>query len=120
MPSFQPESVKELIEDELNWESPQYQAIARLFVDNTAGKYEWDIIGSTVCFWHMYAHNTKPNIKKAGVFPAALEYFVGQAYGFESVTRSYLSEKYNISEGTITQRTRQLIEFAEQSTGRAR
>jgi tetratricopeptide (TPR) repeat protein len=106
------ESVRSLVEEELQWENELYRAIARQLVANMTNRYDWEQIGEAVCLWYFYSSEMRPVIKKAGVFPAAIEYLIAQVHEKLEVTQSFLAQKYGVSESTISQRALQLFRFS--------
>jgi tetratricopeptide (TPR) repeat protein len=80
-----------------------------------SGVYSPEEISVAIQLWNDYSNEEEPGLKKAGVFPAAIEYFICQMYGYD-VTQTMLAEKYNVSAGTISQRAGQIMAY---TTGKA-
>jgi len=106
-------TVAEFVEHHLEWRNFLHQLIARHFVNQTIGQYEDEEIVQIAVLWNEFSKETNPLTKKAGVYPAALEYVLCQAFGYEA-TQQELAAKYNVSAGVVSQRSSQLISFAEQ------
>jgi tetratricopeptide (TPR) repeat protein len=113
-PSPSPYSIPYLIDEELTWGNELYRLIAVHLFNHTEGLYPPLEIDMAVRLWNDYSTSEMPAMKKAGVFPAALEYCICLIYGHE-VTQSQLAEKYKVSVATISQRYYQIMEFAEQT-----
>jgi tetratricopeptide (TPR) repeat protein len=107
-------SIPYLIDEELTWGNELYRLIAVHLFNQTEGLYPPLEIDLAVRLWNDYSTSEMPVLKKAGVFPAALEYCICLIYGHE-VTQSQLAEKYKVSVATISQRTNQIMDFAEQT-----
>jgi len=106
-------TVAEYVEHQLEWRNVLHQLVARHFVNKTIGQYEEEEIVRMASLWNEFSNATDPLTKKAGVYPAALEYVLCQAFGYE-VTQNELAAKYGVSAGVISQRAGQLMAFAEQ------
>lgn len=111
-PVSEPQAVQNLIEHELMWESPLYQIIAKHTTKHMTGQYPWDAIKETILLWHAYSSEEMPILRKAGVFPAALEYCAAVKYNYTDMTQSVLAEKYGVSAGTISKRAGEIMDFA--------
>ncbi|WP_052475885.1 SEC-C metal-binding domain-containing protein [Cohnella kolymensis] len=105
-------SIPRLINEELVWGNELYRLIAVHLFNNTEGLYPPVEIDLAIRLWNDYSSSETPVTKKAGVFPAALEYCLCLIYGHE-VTQSQLAEKYNVSVATISQRTHDIMDFAD-------
>ncbi|QYR20239.1 SEC-C domain-containing protein [Paenibacillus sp. sptzw28] len=106
-------SFEQLIKEELIWANSLYQLIAGHLVNQMSGKYPDIEVVAAVRLWNEFSGMEMPVIKKAGVFPAAVEYCICQFYG-HSVTQASLAEKYGISAGSISQRVQHIMTFIEQ------
>ncbi len=106
-------TVAEFVEHHLEWRNFLHQLVARHFVNQTIGQYEDEEIVQIATLWSEFSNATDPLTKKAGVYPAALEYVLCLAFGYE-VTQNELAAKYGVSAGVISQRSGQLMSFAEQ------
>ncbi len=102
----------ERIERELTWPNEVVKLVALHFANRTNGLYPPKEVNTVLAMWSDYANKTEPLIKKAGVFTAALEYVLCQAYGYE-MTQTGLALKYGVSAGSISQRVGQLHAFLE-------
>jgi len=101
---------EELIDRELSWPNELLKLIARHFVNQTRGLYKLEEVTLVLRLWNDYANETVPLTKKAGVFPAALEYILCQLYGY-GTTQTDIALKYNVSAGVISQRANQILKF---------
>lgn len=106
-------TVTEYVEHHLEWPNHLHRLIARHFVNQTIGMYEDNEIFQIASLWNEYAHAANPLTKKAGVYPAALEYVLCQVFGYET-TQNELAAKYDVSPGVISQRSNQLLSFMDQ------
>ncbi|WP_088831311.1 SEC-C metal-binding domain-containing protein [Paenibacillus tyrfis] len=112
-PSLNAETVQTLIEV-LDWPQEIYESVAEQLAGQMAGTFDWQRITEAVALWHAYASHERPQIRKADVMLAAMEYAIGSMHGVTEVTQSALSAKYNVSSGSIAQRAQKITEFAEQ------
>ncbi|UVI30681.1 YecA family protein [Paenibacillus spongiae] len=104
-------SIPDLINEQLAWENETYQQTAMNLYEQTQDLYPADEVGQAIRLWNDYSKAEQPVIKKAGVFPAALEQCICAMNGHE-VTKSQLADKYDVSVATITQRANQIMSFA--------
>lgn len=110
--SSQPLSLKDVIDQQLQWPNELHQQIAHHFLQNTAGLYSDELIGSFINIWNAYTHDSQPISQKLGTFPAALEYLLCQNYDYPT-TQSELARKYGISAATLSNRADQIFYFLE-------
>lgn len=106
-------SLQDEIEFELTWPNILHKKIATYFVNNTNGLYPEREISTVVKMWCDYANAVEPLTKKAGVFPAALEYILCQVYNHET-SQSALARKYDVSATAVSQRANDIFYFLEQ------
>jgi len=99
------------IESELSWKNELYKFVALHILREFSDFYKPEEIAIAIEIWNDYSNEEEPEIKKAGIFPAAMEYYISQVFGYE-ITKASLAAKYNVSAGSITQRAAQIIEFA--------
>lgn len=102
-------SAVELI-GQLNWADPSHQLVAIHFAQRTISDYPDDQISYTVRYWHDYSFATNPTIRKVEVFPAVLEYFMGQVFEY-GTTQAALAKKYGVTVNTISQRFAQMVDY---------
>ncbi|QGR00269.1 hypothetical protein EHS13_27390 [Paenibacillus psychroresistens] len=105
-----PMNLSILIHNTLPWKNELYKMEAIYMVDSL-NDFTAEEISIAIQLWNDFSNDEEPGIKKAGVYPAAIEYWLSQLHG-RDVTRSSLAEKYNVSAGTITQRSTQLMTYA--------
>jgi hypothetical protein len=84
-----------------------------MLVKNMAAEYPQHEVITAIRLWNDFANHEMPVIKKAGVFPAAIEYCFSLIYGYET-TQSSLSEKYNVSVAVISQRSNQIMDYLDE------
>ncbi|QMV42679.1 SEC-C metal-binding domain-containing protein [Cohnella cholangitidis] len=112
-PNPKPMTPLDIIETELTWANELHKQIAIYFFNNTYDLYENREIVAVIRMWHDYATAIVPIAKKIGVYPAALEYILGQVYGYE-ITQSSLADKYGVSVGTLSQRANQIFDYLDE------
>ncbi|GBF74859.1 hypothetical protein PA598K_03228 [Paenibacillus sp. 598K] len=105
-----PETV---LRQELVWASPLHQQVAETFESHATGRYEEEEIAQIVRFWHSFASNTEPVIRKTGAFAAALEYMLCELTQ-NYVPQTVLAKQYGVSAPTISSKTDQLSEYYNQ------
>ncbi|MCZ8512693.1 SEC-C metal-binding domain-containing protein [Paenibacillus filicis] len=95
------------------WGTPQYRETAQDLLNRMKDSYETSVIEKALQLWLMYSTREMPQIRKAGVMQAAIEYSIATLYGMPEVTQSHLAEKYEVSPGTISQRAQKILEAAQ-------
>lgn len=106
------QSVVALIEN-LEWGQPQYKITAEAIVEQMTDVYEAPQVAEAVTLWNEYAGSVQPLIRKAGVYPAAIELVIAQQYERSDITRKALAQKYDVSESTISQRALDIQNFVQ-------
>jgi tetratricopeptide (TPR) repeat protein len=112
-PLTEAEIYESVIDRELQWDNPLYLITAHMLVRNMAAEYPKHEVIAAIRLWNDYANHEMPVIKKAGVFPAAVEYCFSLIYGYEA-TQSSLSVKYNVSVSAISQRSNQILDYLDE------
>jgi tetratricopeptide (TPR) repeat protein len=112
-PLTEAEIYESVIDRELQWDNPLYLITAHMLVKNMAAEYPQHEVITAIRLWNDFADHEMPVIKKAGVFPAAIEYCFSLIYGYET-TQSSLSEKYNVSVAVISQRSNQIMDYLDE------
>jgi tetratricopeptide (TPR) repeat protein len=111
-PLTEAEIYESVIDRELKWDNPLYLITAHMLVKNMAAEYPQHEVITAIRLWNDFANHEQPVIKKAGVFPAAVEYCFSLIYGYET-TQLSLSEKYNVSVAAISQRSNQIMDYLD-------
>jgi tetratricopeptide (TPR) repeat protein len=106
-----PMNLSILIHKTLPWKHELYKMEAIFMVNSLANDYSAEEISVAIQLWNDFSNEEEPAIKKAGSYPAAIEYWLSQMHGHDA-TQSMLAEKYNVSAGTISQRSTQIMTFA--------
>ena len=106
------DTVSLLVEHDLTWDIPGYKILARYLLNKMAGRYDWDVIAQAVTLWCAYANAERPATRKAGVLPAAIEYYTAYINGYD-VTQSEVAEAYGVSPKSISRHSQRIMNFAE-------
>jgi tetratricopeptide (TPR) repeat protein len=97
-------------DEDFVWSNYLYKVIAGHIVNHMEHRYEPEEIFAALTLWNSYSSEMEPIIKKAGVFPAAIEYCVAEIYD-RPITQKELAAIYNVSVGTISKRVNEMIDY---------
>lgn len=94
----------------VEWATPLYAQTAEVIENKMNGRYAEEDLQKALELWSSFSSEEQPNYKKAEVYAAAAEYVAaGQDNG---ITQTELSNIYGVSAGTISDRAKQLQDFA--------
>lgn len=99
--------------DQFEWQQPQCGAVAIKISENMQGVYEDQQIFTALHLWNDYCSFASPIVRKPEVWSAAVEYCMASFLEKTEITQSTLSQKYGVSEASISQRSGQLWEFMD-------
>jgi hypothetical protein len=71
-----------IINQDLEWTNFYYRKLADYLVKSMEPEFDRTLIMEAVLLWNDFSTETQPIFQKSGSFCAALEYYIGQAYGF--------------------------------------
>ncbi|WNS41605.1 SEC-C metal-binding domain-containing protein [Paenibacillus sp. MMS20-IR301] len=105
--------LKKMVSSELQWEHAAHQQLALQLIESMRSQYDRELILEALVLWNGYSRRTKPAVKKAGSFCAAIEYLLSEEYGF-MLTQAELAEKYEITTATLSRKVKELYNYVEE------
>lgn len=105
--------LKKMVTRELRWEHPAHEQLAMQLIESMRSQYERELIFEAVVLWNGFSGQTKPAVKKAGSFCAAIEYILSEEYGF-NLSQAELADKYEVTTATISRKVKEMLNYIEE------
>lgn len=119
VPVVRPESkltltkLKKMVSREMKWEHPAHEQLAMQLIESMRSEYDRELIFEALGLWNGFSGQTKPAVKKAGSFCAAIEYILSEEYGF-AISQADLSAKYEVTTATISRKVKEIFNYIEE------
>ncbi|WP_042200900.1 SEC-C metal-binding domain-containing protein [Paenibacillus camerounensis] len=105
--------LKKMVTRELKWEHPAHEQLAMQLIENMRSQYERELIFEALVLWNGFSGQTRPAVKKAGSFCAAIEYILSEEYGF-NLSQAELADKYEVTAATISRKVKEMLNYIEE------
>lgn len=105
--------LRKLVSRDLDWLSESHEQVGLSLIEEMRKGYDKELIYEGIMLWNGYSRVVKPVVKKAGVFCAAIEYYLSEEYGLQ-LTAGDLAKKYEVTPVTVTRRFKELGAYAEE------
>ncbi|MEK3674206.1 MULTISPECIES: SEC-C metal-binding domain-containing protein [unclassified Paenibacillus] len=105
--------LKKMVARELKWEHPAHEQLALQLIESMRNQYDRELILEALVLWNGFSRQTKPAVKKAGSFCAAIEYLLSEEYGF-MLSQTELADKYEVTAATISRKVKELYNYVEE------
>ncbi|AIQ44991.1 hypothetical protein R70723_03045 [Paenibacillus sp. FSL R7-0273] len=105
--------LKKMVTRELKWEHPAHEELAMQLIEHMRSQYERELIFEALVLWNGFSGQTKPAVKKAGSFCAAIEYILSEEYGF-NLSQAELADKYEVTTATISRKVKEMLNYIEE------